>query len=308
MILPPSRPNPLTGSELDRAGLRREDAAWIEQRLADPDSRFLPCWRNQTLVRGMEAGRPDLSFCAPDAAAAVLAGQGAVWVFLGLREERAIFAIDLGTVEDPLTLLAPGSGSFVDLRQLAEAGLAPADAALVAHARALLYWRTRHMFCGLCGGVCEARSAGHVMACTQCGTHHFPRTDPAVIMLVTSGDRCLLGANKRANRPFYSTLAGFVEPGESLEEAVAREVLEEAGVRVGAVHYHSSQPWPFPASIMLGFYAEGLSEAITIDESELRDARWFTRAEIRDHQALGFGLPGRISIARALIEDWVAAA
>jgi NAD+ diphosphatase len=194
------------------------------------------------------------------------------------------------------------------IRQIAEAGDADPDAAIIAQARALLYWHGRHQFCGLCGGACLPQSAGHVMACTKCGTHHFPRTDPAVIMLVTRGDRCLLGANKRANRPFYSTLAGFVEPGESLEEAVAREVMEEAGVRVGDVRYHSSQPWPFPASIMLGFYAEGLSEAITIDESELRDARWFTRDEIRDHRAQGFNLPGRISIARALIEDWISAA
>ena len=146
------------------------------------------------------------------------------------------------------------------------------------------------------------------MRCTHCGAEHFPRTDPAVIMLVVRGERALLGHSHRFPRlNMYSTLAGFVEPGETLEEAVAREVWEETGVRVGRVFYHSSQPWPFPASIMLGFYAEGLSEEIRIDPQELRDARWFTREEIRNHKDLGFALPRGDSIARRLIEDWLAA-
>jgi NAD+ diphosphatase len=187
--------------------------------------------------------------------------------------------------------------------------LAPDDAAVLAHARGLMHWRVRHRFCGVCGGGCEPRSAGHAMVCTQCNAQHFPRTDPAVIMLVHKGDRCVLGHSQRfPTLTMYSTLAGFVEPGESLEEAVAREVLEESAIRVGRVSYHSSQPWPFPASIMLGFYAEALSEEITIDPTELRDARWFTRAELRDHERHGFSLPRRDSIARRLIEDWMDAA
>jgi NAD+ diphosphatase len=146
------------------------------------------------------------------------------------------------------------------------------------------------------------------MHCTACDVSHFPRTDPAVIMLVHRQDHALLGHSHRfPNSTMYSTLAGFVEPGESLEEAVRREVLEEAGVRVGQVQYHSSQPWPFPASIMLGFYGEALSQDITIDPLELLDARWFSRAEIRDHAARGFSLPRLDSIARRLIEDWLAA-
>jgi NAD+ diphosphatase len=146
------------------------------------------------------------------------------------------------------------------------------------------------------------------MVCTACGAQHFPRTDPAVIMLVVRGDSCLLGHSHRfPNVSMYSTLAGFVEPGETFEEAVRREVMEETGVAVGDVFYHSSQPWPFPASIMIGFHAEGLSEAIRIDPEELRDARWFTREQIRHHTDHGFQLPRADSIARRLIEDWLAA-
>jgi NAD+ diphosphatase len=170
-----------------------------------------------------------------------------------------------------------------------------------------MHWRTKHRFCGVCGGVCEPRSAGNAMSCTACNTQHFPRTDPAVIMLVVRGDSCLLGHSQRfPNTTMYSTLAGFVEPGESLEEAVRREVEEEAGIKVGQVRYHSSQPWPFPSSIMLGFHAEGLSEDITVDTDELRDARWFSRDDLRNHEQLGFSLPRVDSIARRLIEDWLA--
>ncbi len=218
-----------------------------------------------------------------------------------------MFTLDISAFDDPLPLLPPGVGVFTDLRAVAGA-LIGADASVLAHARGLLHWRSRHRFCGVCGGACEVRSAGHVMQCAACGTSHFPRTDPAVIMLVHAGDRALLGHSSRfPTSTMYSTLAGFVEPGESLEEAVAREVMEEAGVRVGRVQYHSSQPWPFPSSVMLGFYAEAQSEEITIDPQELQDARWFTRAQIRDPQAHGFSLPRPDSIARRLIEDWVAA-
>ena len=170
-----------------------------------------------------------------------------------------------------------------------------------------MHWRARHRFCGVCGGICEAAIAGHVMDCTACERAAFPRTDPAVIMLVHRGDGPAGPLHALPRATMYSTLAGFVEPGESLEEAVRREVLEEVGVAVGEVHYHSSQPWPFPANIMLGFYAEGLTEEITIDPEELQDARWFTRDQIRNHEAHGFQLPRADSIARRLIEDWMAA-
>ncbi|MDT7949979.1 MAG: NAD(+) diphosphatase [Acetobacteraceae bacterium] len=297
-----SRVNSYAGSPLDRAGLRRDDAAWVEARLADPESLFVIVWRSKTLITAADSPAGVFLTGAEALKSRVAGGP---WAFLGLRDGRAVFAVDISDAEDPALLVPGGETRFEDLRALA-GRLPAADASIFAHARALMYWRSRHRFCGVCGGQCEPRSAGHALVCTQCGAQHFPRTDSAVIMLVHRGDRALLGHSQRfPNSTMYSTLAGFLEPGESLEEAVAREVLEEVGVKVGVVQYHSSQPWPFPSNIMLGFYAEGLSEEITLQEDELRDARWFSRAELRDPTAHGFQLPRIDSIARRLIEDWM---
>ena len=303
-IILASRPNVYTGSPLDRAGQRRDETPWIEARLADPESLFVPVWRSRTLVEGLAEGRPQAVYVTNEAAA-TLRMAGGPWAFLGMLDGQAVFCVDVSAVDDPIPLLPEGLGTFEDLRAMPGL-LSGDDAAVLAHARGLMHWRVRHGFCGVCGGLCEPRSAGHAMGCTLCKAQHFPRTDPAVIMLVHQGDRALLGHSQRfPNSTMYSTLAGFVEPGESLEEAVAREVLEESGVEVGRVTYHSSQPWPFPASIMLGFYAEATSEAITIDKTELVDVRWFTRDEMREHERHGFSLPRRDSIARRLIEDWM---
>ncbi len=305
-----SRPNVYSGSPLDRAAHHRDDAAWIEAALMAEDAMFAPVWRARNLMRGVEEGRPEAVFLTAAAAGALrLRGwpDGGIWAFLGLQGPRPVFAVDISPEDDPLPLLPPEMGAFSDLR--AVAGLLPNnEASILAHARGLMHWRTKHRFCGVCGSACTPRSAGHAMQCSGCKVQHFPRTDPAVIMLVHRGDRALLGHSTRfPNSTMYSTLAGFVEPGETLEEAVAREVFEEAGIRVGAVHYHSSQPWPFPSSIMLGFYAEGLTEEITIDPTEIADARWFSRDDMRRHRDLGFNLPRGDSIARRLIEDWLAA-
>ncbi|MFC3125068.1 NAD(+) diphosphatase [Pseudoroseomonas globiformis] len=306
LSIPASRPNAYTGSPLDRASGRREDAEFIARALGSDDALFVPVWRSRSLMRGVEQGRPEAVLLSAPAAEAVRMAEGP-WAFLGLWDERPVFAVDCSGTEDPLPLLPAGMGDFTDLR--AVAGLLPeGEASVLAHARGLMHWRIKHRFCGVCGSACEPRSAGNAMACTSCAAQHFPRTDPAVIMLVTDGARALLGHSVRfPNSTMYSTLAGFVEPGESLEEAVRREVLEETNIRTGAVHYHSSQPWPFPASIMLGFHAEALSEDITFDPEELRDARWFTRDQIRHPDRHGFALPRRDSIARRLIEDWLEA-
>jgi NAD+ diphosphatase len=303
-LIRPSRPNAYSGSPLDRASHMREDSGWIAERLSDPGSLFAPVWRSRSLMRGVAEGQPEAVFLA-GAAAEACRMAGGPWAFLGLLGDAAMFAVDVSAADDPIPLLPPEMGAFEDLRTVAGL-LPPNDASILAHARGLMHWRNRHRFCGVCGTACEPASAGNVMQCPGCGTHHFPRTDPAVIMLVVRGDRCLLGHSQRFPRAtMYSTLAGFVEPGETLEEAVAREVREETNIAVGRVQYHSSQPWPFPASIMLGFYAEGLTEEITIDPAELRDARWFSRADLQACDELGFSLPRRDSIARRLIEDWI---
>jgi NAD+ diphosphatase len=300
MILP-SRTNPYTGSPLDRASALRADDAAIQDVLSDPLTRFVPVWQSRSLFRPLAQGEP-LALFPP----ALGVGEHP-WAFLGRAHGAAYVAVDLSALEDPLPALPGVAGEFADLRTVGP-GLPADHMAVLAHARGLMHWRARHRFCGVCGAACVPEQAGNQMHCTGCGTQHFPRTDPAVIMLVHQGDRALLGHSARfPNRVMYSTLAGFVEPGESLEEAVAREVKEETGVDVGAVRYHSSQPWPFPASIMLGFYAEAVSEEITIDPAELVHARWFTKAEIADPKAHGFALPRADSIARRLIEDWAAA-
>ena len=298
-----SRPNAYTGSPLDRVAERRTDEAWIAAALASPEVIITPVWRARSLLRGVEARAPEAVFLDGPHAAAMLK-RADHWAFLGVRDGVPVFAVDVSTEDAPAGLL-PDAAAFADLRTTMGL-LKAADASVLAHARGLMHWRTKHRFCGICGATCEPRSAGHVMHCTGCGVDHFPRTDPAVIMLVAHGDRALLGHSARfPTSTMYSTLAGFVEPGESLEEAVAREVFEESGIRVANVRYHSSQPWPFPASIMLGFYADALTEDITIDPEELTDARWFTRVQMHSPRDHGFQLPRGDSVASRLIEDWL---
>lgn len=301
-----SRPNVYSSSPLDRIATRREDPAWIADKLTDPETLFVPVWRSKNLVRGSGEGNPEAVYISGEMAHTLRMQEDGPWAFLGILDDRAVFALDISATEDPVPLLPETLGSFVDLRSVGW-GVPRPEASVLAHARGLMHWRQRHKFCSVCGNPCEVKSSGHTLRCTVCNTQHFPRTDPAVIMLVHRGDRALLGHSTRFPRAtMYSTLAGFVEPGETLEEAVRREVLEESGISVGDVHYHSSQPWPFPGNIMLGFYAEGLTEQITIDPEELKDARWFSRDEMRNCDQHGFALPRVDSIARRLIEDWLA--
>ena len=305
----------------ERAGLRRRDGGWIRERAGHAESRFVPVWRNQSLVVEVAGAEPravvlDWAGAVPifsdGAAPEDRFGTGEL-VFLGMVEERAHFAVDLSAAEAPLEALAAPVGvdrvglRFADLRQLA-GRLEQREGALLALARAMLYWHARHRFCGLCGSSTRSEEAGHMRRCADpaCSAMHFPRTDPAVIMLVTHRDQALLGRSRNFPPGMYSTLAGFVEPGESLEDAVAREVCEETGIKVGAVEYHSSQPWPFPANIMLGFHAQALTTEITVDFGELEDARWVERGWLLSHtDDDGFRMPRRDSIARRLIEDWL---
>jgi NAD+ diphosphatase len=291
----PTRPNVFTGGALDRAGHLRQDDAWIAAALDDPASRFVLFHQGKALVAAGDAG------AARAVTTARPAGEAA-WVFLGLQDGIPVFAADLADAGVDLA-----GGGFADLRFMA-GQLSVDDATILATARGMLHWRGQTKFCSVCGNVNRSVRAGYAMQCSSCGTEHFPRTDPAVIMLISRNGRLLLGQshNFPPDSNFYSVLAGFVEPGESLEDAVRRETFEETGIRVGAVQYHSSQPWPFPASLMLGFYGEGLNDDIVLDATEMRAAAWFTPEQVADPAAAGFNLPPPQSIARRLIEDWLA--
>jgi len=287
--------------EFNRAVERREDVAWIRARLADPASRLYPIWRLRNFVSDPEA--PRALALAPERRAALLEAATNV-VLLGIEAETAHFLIDVSHLDEAAVAEL---GHAVDLR--AVGGLMPQrEGALLAYARGLTYWHERHRFCGTCGSPTESKAAGHQRQCTNpdCSAVQFPRTDPAVIMRITHGDRILMARQAVWPQGMHSILAGFVEPGESLEDAVAREVYEEVALRLTRIRYFSSQPWPFPSSLMLGFSAEATSDAFTVDQEELESARWMTRAELLDSpEDATFKLPRHDSISRRLIEDWL---
>ncbi len=305
------RINFYSGAGLDRADHLRGDAERLAALAADPATRFVPVWRARNLIGELAEG-PDSTPHAiwlQGEAAVALAARADGQVFLGLDGAAAVVALDLSSHEAPETLPGlAGPGRFRDLREVGPL-LPQADGAILAYARGLMYWHRRHRFCGRCGAPTTSRRGGHARLCSaeSCALEHFPRTDPAVIMLVHDGERCVLGRQKVWRNGMHSTLAGFVEPGESLEEAVAREVKEEVGLEVGEVAYHSSQPWPFPASLMLGFHAACKHAPLRVNEQELGGAQWFSRAELKaSPEDDSFRLPRRDSIARRLIEDWLA--
>ena len=290
---------PFSGNPLDRASYRRSDEAWLAAQQAA--GLFLPFWQNRPFVMqdraGLLAWREDW--------------RGAPCVFLGLDGAQPLFALDLPGDDAPVL----EGGSFQEMR--ASAFLLPArDIAIAGQAKALLDWHRRHGFCPNCGTPTAPRDGGYRRVCPQCGAEHFPRTDPVVIMLPILksknglGDECLVGRNLRFPPQLYSAFAGFVEPGESMEEAVRRELSEEVGLKVGAVSYHATQPWPFPSSLMLGCYAEALDRDFRIDGHEIEDARWLTRDEVRSRLAKeiedAMKLPATIAIAHYLIRDWAA--
>lgn len=287
--------NVFAGAFVDRWGHRREDPDWLQKAITSDDSCFVPVWGDKCLASGepfhtILLDRHDVGDCLRDQEV----------VFLGKFRGKPAFAIGLaGGGEMPYREI----GDFHDLRYLGS--VLPADEAnLVAHARALVLWHRTQKYCGRCGSLTRAESGGNSRICVQgeCTTALFPRVDPAIIVLVRNLDRCLLGRQASWPENRYSTIAGFVEPGESLEDAVRREVREETNILVENIQYHSSQPWPFPSSLMLGFTAEALSDDILLNDGELEDARWFTRKQLRS----GFPkLPYRLSIARRLVDDWL---
>ncbi len=283
------------GAFVDRSGERRKDPEWLARAAKSDKCRFVPVWGDRCLVGG-------------DPPQAILLERGQVesfiddehLIFLGLFHDSPAFAFSIGREQPPPF---PELGEFQDLRFLGTV-LAADEANLAAHARALVLWHASQRFCGVCGTAARPEAGGNTRICmnTDCHRVIFPRVDPAIIVLVSDGERCLLGRQASWPEDRYSTIAGFAEPGESLEDAVRREVYEETNVHVGEVRYHSSQPWPFPSSLMIGFVADAVSSEIRLNDAELEDAQWFTREQLRSGSPK---LPFRISIARRLVDHWI---
>jgi NAD+ diphosphatase len=295
----PDRPNFFSGPYIDRRAEAREAEGWLEDARLDPQARFLlACGTAQLLHTG---AAPRIAFL-PASHSAVTEADPRRAVLLGWFRERRCVLIELEQAIPPE--LPPGT-SFEELRPLSPL-LAGDEAGLLAYARALSIWRGRQRFCGACGAPTVPTRAGHGLRCSRasCAQEFFPRIDPAIIVLVSDGERALLGRQPRWPPGRYSTIAGFVEPGESLEDAVTREVMEETTVEVTGTSYRSSQPWPFPSSLMIGFRASARPHSAVRVSGELEHARWFTREELR---AGGVGLPPAHSISRRLIAEWLQA-
>jgi NAD+ diphosphatase len=323
------------GNPLDRAAPRRQDPDWVAALLDDPHSLILPLIDLKPLVR---EGPPVMPDWRPIAEWRALLATGVEPILLGLRDvpspapagaelqlragrperssgsaqagERAYFALDASTWER-----ARDGAKTLDVRALA-ARIAGSEAAILGEARALVDWHARHRFCARCGTASLPASGGWLRRCPNCEAHHFPRIDPVVIMLAVNGERCLLGRNKRRAGARFSCLAGFMEPGETPEEAVRREIFEESGIRTGRVRYLGAQPWPFPSSLMMGFLAEAQSEEITIDPDEIAEARWFDRDEVRAMVARSLtddpapvlpSLPPPLAIGHQICRRWAVA-
>ena len=307
MILPSDPPsgfdwsshNTYSVNPLHRHSEQRTDEALVRRHLDDPRRRLMMLFGDRVLVR---SGRLDFEGNTANA----LFRETETQIFLGLDPEgRPWFAGEFKTEPE----LEPGE-TLIDLRSLARDALVGADGfGPAAQARATLFWHQRHRFCGVCGAPTVSIAAGYQRNCTGCGTQHFPRTDPVVIMLIQDGDdRVLLGRTPRFEAGMYTCLAGFMEPGETVEDAVRREVKEESGIDVGAVRYHASQPWPFPANLMLGCYGEAISTDIVVDKEEMDDCAWFSRDEVKAMLATTevgkLHCPPRLAVARQLIEVW----
>lgn len=299
-------PNTFANSPLDRASHRRADTDWLAQRMSDERSVFMPLWRLMPFVSLSSGGGRAAGWLRAPLAEQLIKPETPL-IFLGLTNNNAHFAFEMPPAADP-TASGPlqGMGSFEDLRTVAEA-IDPGDAAILAQAKSVLDWHARHGFCANCGAKTVMADAGYKRFCESCQTEHFPRTDPVVIMLPVHGDKCLLGRQPKWPKAFFSALAGFVEPGETIEEAVTRELFEEAGIKAGIVQYHTTQPWPYPSSLMIGCFAEALNTEIHLDHNELEDARWFTKEELRAALA-GEGpvrMPPPLAIAHQLVKTWV---
>ena len=284
----PSRSTGFAGNTLDRRSENRSDALVVEA-FARKDARYLAFSAGRTFVTVTGETQPI------DAAA----------VLLGFDMDRPIIAVPVKHDTDN----PPDGMKAIDLRSLAfQGGLPPAQLGMVAQGASLLAWNKSNRYCGRCGGKNTSADGGYKRVCSQCEAEHFPRTDPVVIMLAVDGENCLMGRGAHFPEGMYSALAGFVEPGETIEAAVRRETGEEAGIEIGRVRYHASQPWPFPHTLMIGCYGEALTNTIEMEGDELADCRWFSKAEIllalKGDQEVGFFVPPAMSIAHHLLRHW----
>ncbi len=302
---PMQRPrNPYSSAEIDRASHERENEERMIELASSGAARFVPIDTEKNLVK--TGGNPEPVFLQGMMARAVV-NQADHHIFLGYVEGTPYFAVDVTGKDVPLKDL----GEFVDLRQVG-ALLFAREGSILAYARGMTYWHRRHRYCGVCGASTTVTRGGHVRRCTNesCKTEHFPRTDPVVIMLVTAGDKCLMGRQSQFPPTMWSCLAGFVEAAETIEQAVQREILEEAGIQCTDVRYYMTQPWPYPSSLMIGCTARATTTDITVDRNELEDARWFTRDEavsmLAKTHADGLTGPHPVAIAHHLLANWIA--
>jgi NAD+ diphosphatase len=298
-------PHVFAGNPLDRSDVQRRDPQWLAAQATNPRSRFLPLWQLNVLL--CDASETRLGWLSP--AEIERLAINVPPVFLGRLHDVAHFAIDISQLGDPQHELNLDSTWRFEEARTAATQLSAAETGILAQSRAQLDWHRRHQFCSVCGERTVQGRGGHVRQCPACKAEHFPRTDPVAIMVVSDSDRCLLGQSRgRLSRTgTYSALAGFIDQGESIEEAVRREVREEAGIEVGRVQYHSSQPWPFPSSLMIGCHAKALTTEIHKDDEEMTDVRWFSRDEVLlalqgEHPHLR--VPAPIAIAYHLIKAW----
>lgn len=295
--------NFFAASSVDRLVDKRRNPAWLATQLHADTTRFLAVWHMQNLFSDAESANAVL--LKPSDLPATFSPDQVT--LLGELDGIVYFALDVETdTSDAPPSWTETHGAFRDLRTVGTA-IDPELGALQAYARAMIYWQQRHRFCGDCGSETQSTEGGFVRTCTNtdCGKQIFPRTDPAIIVLVQSEDRCLLARQASWPAGRYSVIAGFVEPGESLEDAVKREVMEEAGIEVGKVEYHSSQPWPFPSSLMLGYMAHANTTKFNFIDDELEEARWMSREQIKTALQSGeLKLPPGLSISRRLIETW----
>ena len=293
------------GNPLDRGERERRDEEWIKDQINNPTSKFLPIWESRVLVSFQEPLRlgwldsDQLSNAKLDSAP----------FLLGMLDDSTYFTIDISkTTQSAEYIENLTDYKFEDSRTAAEA-LDLEETGILAQARAQINWHNRHGFCSVCGNETSVKRGGQKRECTKCEAEHFPRVDPVIIMVVHDQDYCLLGQSRgrlaATNR--YSALAGFVDQAETIEEAVAREVMEEAGIRVKNVTYHSSQPWPFPSSLMIGCHAQADTTEIFMDTEEMTDVKWFSRQEVLaalNGENSNLLIPGRIAIAHHLIRSW----